>query len=87
MAGRDREPAIASLSSRKDPVTKEDALAARKAAGEPFASRYLASVDDTEAEARRLTGLLQHAKFLRPVKVRLQALGPELWPEALQNNY
>lgn len=78
---------ISSISSRRDPVTKQEALAERKEAGEPFASRYRASVEDTEAEAQRLTFLLQNGEYLRPVKVRLQALGPELWPEALLEVY
>lgn len=78
---------ISAISSRRDPVTKEEALAERKEAGEPFASRYRASVEDAEAEAQRLTGVLQQEKYLRPVRVRLQALGPELWPEALLKAY
>lgn len=79
------------VTSSTDSVTKEEALAERKAAGEPLASRYRASVSNVEAESRRLIDLLKQrirqSKDRRAIRVRLKALESELWPQALLECY
>ena len=83
--------AIEAVRRRTGQVTKEEALAARETVSEPFRSIYLMSVDDIEAEFFRLTKLLAarvgDSCQRRALKVRLQALGAERWPEALCEVY
>jgi hypothetical protein len=57
------------------------------AADAPFAGAWLAIIGDRQAEAARLTRLFVDGAPATAVRVRLDALGPELWPRALLARY
>ena len=58
-----------------------------EAADAPHAKAWLATVSDREKEAARLTRLFVEGAPGTAVRVRLDALGSELWPRALLARY
>lgn len=53
----------------------------------PFAAAWLATIGDRQVEAARLTRLFLDGASTMAVRVRLDALGPELWSRALLTRY
>lgn len=68
-------------------LTKDEAIKKLASAEKPYRDEYLAGVLNVEAEAKRLTARLIQGGSEKGIRVRLKALGPERWPQALLERY
>ena len=79
---------------KSPPLSREEIIEELEKAQASNVAAYLASIDDVEAELRRLTGLFVHSADIdstsvqyKAFRIRFRALGPDRWPMALLRRY